>query len=103
MLSCALGAIGPLADAVAGAPVLLRARPLRDGAHAHTFGLTYRSSRLALSRERVQRANAAACEAIARATPGVRWTLGYPVLRRWSDEDMRDDEAATAPQGQPPG
>ena len=59
-------------------PVLLRSQPLRQNGCAVTFRFVYSSSRIALSRERVQQANTAACAAIAHAT-GLQWSLGYPV------------------------
>lgn len=74
----ALDALGPAAHALPTAPVLLRTRRLEGERHALTYRFIYRSARLALSRERVHRANAAACEAIANAA-GMRWTLGFPV------------------------
>ena len=61
-------------------PELLSERDLGAGERAWTYLFTYRSAQLALSRERVQRANAAACRHLALVTK-LQWTLGYPVRR----------------------
>ena len=67
------------AHALANAPVFLRSQPLSDGGgRAVTYRFIYSSSHIALSRERVQQVNSAACTAIAHAT-GLHWSLGYPV------------------------
>lgn len=62
-------------------PELLRERQLRDGEQVLTYRFLFRSAQIALSRDRVQCINAAACRRVAQMAR-LRWTLGYPVQQR---------------------
>jgi hypothetical protein len=88
-----------IVHALRGPPRLLRVRALGSvGTEGQvlTYALKWRSDEVALSYERVKGANAAACEAIAHASAGMQWTLGYPVRR-----DENDEDAASGPPPSP--
>ena len=74
-----------MASALGTAPSLMRSLSHDDGT-VLTYRFTYSSAVLALSKERVQQANAAACQAIAKATK-LTWSLGYPVRDRERDTE----------------
>lgn len=62
-------------------PELLRERQLNEGERVLTYRFFFRSATIALSRDRVQRVNEAACRRVAQIAR-LRWTLGYPVQQR---------------------